>query len=104
MALFSTPNNRQESSETTMHPRNSSDYPFAIARLLSLADFERRSRADQPPDWHLKRVQRLMQLLADPHLAKPVVHVAGSKGTGSTSAFIASALTANDIVETSYPS
>ena len=70
-------------------------YPQAIARLLSLADFERRSRADQPPDWHLKRVQRLMQLLDNPHLAKPVVHVAGSKGKGSTSAFIASALTAN---------
>ena len=70
-------------------------YPHAIARLLALADFERKSRADQPPDWHLKRVQRLMQLLGDPHLAKPVVHVAGSKGKGSTSAFIASALTAN---------
>ena len=38
---------------------------------------------------------RLMQMLGDPHLAKPVVHVAGSKGKGSTSAFIASALTAN---------
>ena len=70
-------------------------YHAAIARLLSLADFERRSRADQPPDWHLARVQRLMQLLGNPHLAKPVVHVAGSKGKGSTSAFIASALTAN---------
>ena len=70
-------------------------YPVAIARLLSLADFERKSRAGQPPDWHLRRVQRLMELLGGPHLAKPVVHVAGSKGKGSTSAFIASALTAN---------
>lgn len=70
-------------------------YPVAIARLLSLADFERKSRADQPPDWHLKRVQRLMELLGEPHLAKPVVHVAGSKGKGSTSAFVASALSEN---------
>ena len=70
-------------------------YPSAIARLLSLADFERKSRADQPPDWHLRRVERLMQLLGGAHFAKPVVHVAGSKGKGSTSAFIASALTAN---------
>ena len=36
-----------------------------------------------------------MQLLGGAHFAKPVVHVAGSKGKGSTSAFIASALTAN---------
>ena len=70
-------------------------YPAAISRLLSLADFERKSRADQPPDWHLKRVQRLMELLGGPHLAKPVVHVAGSKGKGSTSAFVASALAVN---------
>ena len=76
---------------------NSSDtrYNASIARLLTLADFERKSRANQPPDWHLKRVERLMALLGNPHLAKPVVHVAGSKGKGSTSAFIASALTEN---------
>ena len=76
---------------------NSSDthYDASIARLLTLADFERKSRANQPPDWHLKRVERLMALLGDPHLATPVVHVAGSKGKGSTSAFIASALTEN---------
>lgn len=79
--------------KTTAIPMHS--YPAAIARLLSLADFERKSRADQPPDWHLKRVRRLMELLGGPHLAKPVVHVAGSKGKGSTSAFIASALTGN---------
>ena len=76
-----------ESTASAYHP--------AVSRLLSLADFERKSRAEQPPDWHLRRVERLMQVLGDPHLAKPVVHVAGSKGKGSTSAFIASALTAN---------
>ncbi len=70
-------------------------YASATRRLLTLADFERKSRADQPPDWHLKRMQRLMQMLGDPHLAKPTVHIAGSKGKGSTAAMIASALTAN---------
>lgn len=80
-----------------MHKANHpmSPYHTAISRLLSLADFERKSRAGQPPDWHLRRVQRLMELLGEPHRAKPVVHVAGSKGKGSTSAFIASVLTAN---------
>ncbi len=70
-------------------------YLKAVDRLLTLADFERKSRANQPPDWHLRRVERLMAMLGEPHLAKPVVHVAGSKGKGSTAAMIAAALSAN---------
>ena len=66
----------------------------AVNRLLSLADFERKSRANQPPDWHLRRVERLMEMLGDPHLATPVIHVAGSKGKGSTCAMIAAGLKA----------
>ena len=69
-------------------------YMKAVNRLLSLADFERKSRANQPPDWHLRRVERLMEMLGDPHLATPVIHVAGSKGKGSTCAMIASGLKA----------
>ncbi len=65
-----------------------------VNQLLSLADFERKSRANQPPDWHLRRVERLMEMLGNPHLATPVVHVAGSKGKGSTCAMIASGLKA----------
>ncbi len=66
----------------------------AVNRLLSLADFERKSRANQPPDWHLRRVERLMEMLNEPHLDTPVIHVAGSKGKGSTCAMIASGLKA----------
>ena len=69
-------------------------YKCAVDKLLSLADFERKSRANQPPDWHLRRVERLMEMLGRPHLATPVVHVAGSKGKGSTCAMIASGLKA----------
>ena len=69
-------------------------YTEAVNRLLTLADFERKSRANQPPDWHLRRVERLMEMLGDPHLATPVIHVAGSKGKGSTCAMIASGLKA----------
>ena len=69
-------------------------YMKAVNRLLSLADFERKSRANQPPDWHLRRVERLMEMLGDPHLATPVIHVAGSKGKGSTCAMVASGLKA----------
>ena len=69
-------------------------YKNSVDRLLSLADFERKSRANQPPDWHLRRVERLLEMLGEPHLATPVVHVAGSKGKGSTCAMIASGLKA----------
>ena len=33
-----------------------------------------------------------MEMLGDPHLATPVIHVAGSKGKGSTCAMIAAGL------------
>ncbi len=69
-------------------------YKKAVDQLLTLADFERKSRANQPPDWHLRRVERLMEMLDDPHLATPVVHVAGSKGKGSTCAMISAGLNA----------
>jgi dihydrofolate synthase/folylpolyglutamate synthase len=67
-------------------------YRDALDRLLTLADFERKSRAGEPPDWHLRRMEALLGRLDNPHLAAPVVHVAGSKGKGSTSAMVASML------------
>ncbi len=69
-------------------------YLDAVDKLLSLADFERKSRANQPPDWHLRRVEQLMEMLVDPHLATPLVHVAGSKGKGSTCAMISAGMSA----------
>ena len=79
---------------TFMSDAEQERYMAAVNRLLSLADFERKSRANQPPDWHLRRVERLMAMLDNPHLATPVVHVAGSKGKGSTCAMIAAGLNA----------
>ena len=71
------------------------DYRSAIDRLLTLTDFERKSRAGEPPDFHLRRMELLLAALDDPHLATPVVHVAGSKGKGSTCALVTAALSAN---------
>ena len=73
------------------------DYRSAIDRLLTLTDFERKSRAGEPPDFHLRRMELLLASLGDPHLATPVVHVAGSKGKGSTCAMITAALAANGL-------
>ena len=70
-------------------------YPEAISQLLSLADFERKSRVGDPPDFHLKRIERLLDYSGNPHFNQKFVHVAGSKGKGSTSAMIAWALAAS---------
>ena len=75
--------------------RQHTDYLSAVSKLLSLADFERKSRANDPPDFHLKRIERLLSYLGNPHHGQKYVHVAGSKGKGSTSAMIAWALAAN---------
>tara|TARA_B100000029_G_scaffold486133_1_gene540189 strand:+ start:257 stop:1651 length:1395 start_codon:yes stop_codon:yes gene_type:complete len=79
------------SSTTTVH----SKYQKAVSKLLSLADFERKSRANDPPDFHLKRIERLLSYLDNPHHGQKYVHVAGSKGKGSTSAMTAWALAEN---------
>jgi dihydrofolate synthase/folylpolyglutamate synthase len=70
-------------------------YEIAVSKLLSLADFERKFRFNDPPDFHLKRIERLLSYLGNPHIGQKFVHVAGSKGKGSTSAMIAWALAEN---------
>lgn len=62
---------------------------------MTLADFETKSRANEPPDFHLQRMAVLLDALGNPHLGVPTVHVAGSKGKGSVCAMLASALSAH---------
>ncbi len=45
-------------------------------------------------DFKLDRMRRLMSLLGDPHLGLKAIHIAGTKGKGSTAAMVASVLTA----------
>jgi dihydrofolate synthase/folylpolyglutamate synthase len=46
-----------------------------------------------PNELKLDRMRRLLELLGDPHIATQIVHVAGTKGKGSTSHFLSSILT-----------
>ena len=74
----------------------SMNYQDAIARLLSLVDHER-SAATLPRQkriYDLRNVSRLLDLLGNPHCRPGVVHVAGTKGKGSTAAMIESILRA----------
>ena len=70
------------------------DYPAAVRLAMGLADFERGTHSPGHSTFHLERISRLLDRLGNPHLAVPTVHVAGTKGKGSTAAMIASILSA----------
>jgi dihydrofolate synthase/folylpolyglutamate synthase len=66
------------------------NYRESLKYLLKFADYERISRAGIV--WDLKRIERLLARLDNPQNVAKSVHVAGTKGKGSTSAMIASIL------------
>lgn len=59
---------------------------------MGLADFERGTHSPGHSTFHLERITRLLERLGNPHLTVPTVHVAGTKGKGSTAAMISSIL------------
>jgi dihydrofolate synthase/folylpolyglutamate synthase len=67
----------------------------AMRFLLGRIDYERsRSMPYDPHQLGLGRMRELLDRLGRPERGLPVVHVAGTKGKGSTSAMIAAALSA----------
>lgn len=76
--------------------RITSRYEEALAYLDGFVDYERK-----PPTgparaaMGLERIRELLAELGDPHLGLRCVHIAGTKGKGSTAAMTASALAAS---------
>ncbi|MHC4879422.1 MAG: bifunctional folylpolyglutamate synthase/dihydrofolate synthase [Planctomycetota bacterium] len=66
----------------------------AISFLYSRIDYERTSASLSATDFKLDRMRNLLARLGDPHLVTPVVHIAGTKGKGSTAGMISSCLQA----------
>ena len=64
----------------------------AIEFLHSRINYERMSAALSASDFKLDRMRNLLRHLGDPHLATPVVHIAGTKGKGSTAAMVSQIL------------
>jgi dihydrofolate synthase/folylpolyglutamate synthase len=92
---------RPTTGETTRTPPYSPEvdaddcrFEAALERVMGLADFERVIRSPGHSSFHLERIGLLLRRLGDPHRATPTIHVAGSKGKGSTAAMMASILTA----------
>ncbi len=67
----------------------------ALDFLLSRIDYERTAGSGLPHrDFQLERMHRLLERLGNPQVGLPIVHVAGTKGKGSTAAMTAAIATA----------
>ncbi len=72
-------------------------YQNALDYLYSFVDYSLKHASElAKAEFNLDRMRQLMSLLGDPQNDYPIIHIAGSKGKGSTAAFTASALRAAD--------
>ena len=70
------------------------DYEAALGRIMGLPDFERAAHSPKHSVFRLERMFVLLDRMGNPHLGIPTVHIAGTKGKGSTAAMVTSILTA----------
>jgi dihydrofolate synthase/folylpolyglutamate synthase len=74
-----------------LHPA----YQSALDYIFSFVDYSKTHAANlDPKNFDLARVHDLLHRLGGPQRAYPAIHIAGTKGKGSTAALCASALTA----------
>ena len=67
-------------------------YQQALDYIWSFVDYETTPRPFDAANYDLRRMEELLFRLGEPHLSARSVHIAGSKGKGSTAAMITSAL------------
>src|SRR5512138_797348 len=73
-----------------------SNYKEALAYLLDRTDYEKEEHVRyNVTTFSLARMERLLSLLGDPHTKINTVHIAGTKGKGSTATMLARMLEAN---------
>ncbi|MEI8175480.1 MAG: folylpolyglutamate synthase/dihydrofolate synthase family protein [Candidatus Omnitrophota bacterium] len=68
------------------------DYQVAIEYLNSFINYEKINRFDYGSSFRLTRMRRLAASLGDPQRSLRCIHIAGTKGKGSTAAMTASIL------------
>jgi dihydrofolate synthase/folylpolyglutamate synthase len=84
---------------------STSPYQQAVDYLASYTDYEVVPRlAHNAANYDLRRVEELLARLGNPHLAARSVHIAGTKGKGSTAAMVASVLTVSGYITGLYTS
>lgn len=81
--------------KTTPRKRAIRTYDSALRYLYSQTDYEQMLRVRYNRDtFNLNRMKRLLKKLGDPHKKLRTVHIAGTKGKGSTATMLASMLEA----------
>jgi dihydrofolate synthase/folylpolyglutamate synthase len=73
-----------------------SPYQQALDYLYSFIDYETMRLPRDAVHYDLRRIEELLARFGNPHLKAKSVHIAGTKGKGSTAAMIASVLTVSD--------
>jgi dihydrofolate synthase/folylpolyglutamate synthase len=68
------------------------EYHGAVNWIYSFVDYEAGNRPRDASRYDLRRVRLLLEHLGNPHLKARTVHIAGSKGKGSTAAMVFSVL------------
>lgn len=77
-------------------PQQIETYDQAIDFLFGRINYERiHAEAYSTSDFKLDRMRHLLELMGNPHHRIPVIHVAGTKGKGSTCSMLASILKAS---------
>ena len=80
-------------------------YPEALEWLYSFIDYGvKRSYRYSPEVFDLARVRELLASLGDPQERYPTIHIAGTKGKGSTAAMVSSGLRAAEYTTGLYSS
>lgn len=77
------------------------DFAEALAYLDDHASYDKTGRIESPT---LDRMRRLVQVMGDPQLAYPVIHVTGTNGKGSTTQMITRLLMAHGLTVGTYTS
>jgi dihydrofolate synthase/folylpolyglutamate synthase len=73
------------------------DYQERLDYLYSRLNYERLGMPRVPAELKLGRMRRLLRTLGEPQAGVPIIHIAGTKGKGSTAAMMAAALTASGV-------
>src|SRR5215813_7060495 len=74
-----------------------SDYQERLEYLYSRLNYEWLGMPRVPAELKLGRMRRLLRRLGDPHLGLSIIHIAGTKGKGSTAVMMAAALSASGV-------